>query len=147
MSLLAQLSERAAQPNNGLGAGIGIRGGASRLRRSHTTVRTGPYTAVREVALTRFDQGRQAERFEVGSGKADGEGFAPGETPRATAAAGRVAPFPCDSQRDQRRTAATWCFPLTPCPCCGGRMIIIETFEPGCQPRLWPIPAIGLDSS
>jgi hypothetical protein len=32
-------------------------------------------------------------------------------------------------------------------PCCGGRMIIIETFEPGCQPRLWPIPSIGLDSS
>jgi len=22
-----------------------------------------------------------------------------------------------------------------PCPCCGGRMIIIETFEPGCQPK------------
>jgi hypothetical protein len=33
------------------------------------------------------------------------------------------------------------------CPCCGGRMIIIETFEPGYQPRLWPIPSIGLDSS
>jgi Putative transposase len=33
------------------------------------------------------------------------------------------------------------------CPHCGGRMIIIETFEPGCQPRLWPIPSIGLDSS
>jgi hypothetical protein len=33
------------------------------------------------------------------------------------------------------------------CPCCGGRMIIIETFEPGCPPRLWPIPPIGLDSS
>jgi hypothetical protein len=33
------------------------------------------------------------------------------------------------------------------CPCCGGRMIIIETFEPGCQPRQWPIPSIGLDSS
>src|SRR5262249_22944964 len=26
-------------------------------------------------------------------------------------------------------------------------LIIIETFEPGCQPRLWPIPSIGLDSS
>jgi len=26
-------------------------------------------------------------------------------------------------------------------------MIIIETFEPGCQPRLWPIPSIGLDNS
>jgi hypothetical protein len=33
------------------------------------------------------------------------------------------------------------------CPCCGGRMIIIETFKPGCQPRHWPIPPIGLDSS
>jgi hypothetical protein len=32
------------------------------------------------------------------------------------------------------------------CPC-GGRMIIIETFEPGCQPRQWPIQPIGLDSS
>jgi hypothetical protein len=33
------------------------------------------------------------------------------------------------------------------CPCCGGRVVIIETFEPGCQPRHWPAPTIGLDSS
>ena len=33
------------------------------------------------------------------------------------------------------------------CPRCGGRMVIIETFEPGCQPRHWPTPSIGLDSS
>jgi len=33
------------------------------------------------------------------------------------------------------------------CPGCGGRMVIIETFAPGCQPRLWPIRSIGLDSS
>ena len=33
------------------------------------------------------------------------------------------------------------------CPCCGGRMIIIETFAPGCQPRLWPLASVGLDSS
>ena len=33
------------------------------------------------------------------------------------------------------------------CPCCGGRMVTIETFKPGCQPRLWPRPSIGLDSS
>jgi hypothetical protein len=26
----------------------------------------------------------------------------------------------------------------TPCPCCGGRMIVIETFEAGCQPRHRP---------
>jgi len=33
------------------------------------------------------------------------------------------------------------------CPCCGGRMISVETFEPGCQPRHWPSPSIALDSS
>src|SRR5438067_1211619 len=33
------------------------------------------------------------------------------------------------------------------CPCRGGRMIIVEAFEPGCQPRFWPVPSIGLDSS
>ena len=36
------------------------------------------------------------------------------------------------------------------CPCCGGRMIIIETFEPGSTPRTpptIPILAIGIDSS
>jgi len=33
------------------------------------------------------------------------------------------------------------------CPCCGGRMIIVEAFEPGCQPRFWPVSSIGLDSS
>jgi hypothetical protein len=33
------------------------------------------------------------------------------------------------------------------CPCCGGRMVIIETFEPGYQPRHWPTPSVRLDSS
>ena len=33
------------------------------------------------------------------------------------------------------------------CPCCGGRMVTVETFQPGCQPRLGPIPGIGFDSS
>src|SRR2546430_17443517 len=28
-----------------------------------------------------------------------------------------------------------------PCPCCGGRMIIIETFAHGCQPKHRPTPA------
>jgi hypothetical protein len=38
----------------------------------------------------------------------------------------------------------------TACPCCGGRMIIIETFEPGCQPQHRPttsMAAIGIDTS
>ena len=37
-----------------------------------------------------------------------------------------------------------------PCPCCGGRMIIIETFEAGCQPRhrpTAPLAAIRIDTS
>jgi hypothetical protein len=33
----------------------------------------------------------------------------------------------------------------TPCPCCGGRMIVIETFEPGCQPS--HAPTIRIDTS
>jgi hypothetical protein len=40
--------------------------------------------------------------------------------------------------------------PPTPCPCCGGRMIIIETFARGCQPRYQPsttAPAIRIDTS
>jgi hypothetical protein len=37
-----------------------------------------------------------------------------------------------------------------PCPCCGGRMFIIETFEAGCQPRYQPtapLVAIRIDTS
>ena len=33
----------------------------------------------------------------------------------------------------------------TPCPCCGGRMIVIETFEAGCQPR--NAPTIRINTS
>ena len=32
-----------------------------------------------------------------------------------------------------------------PCPCCGGRMIIIETFERGCEPKHRPTPAPARD--
>jgi len=34
-----------------------------------------------------------------------------------------------------------------PCPCCGGRMIIIETFERGRAPRYRPTVAIRIDTS
>ena len=37
-----------------------------------------------------------------------------------------------------------------PCPCCGGRMMIIETFARGCQPKHHPTPApaaIRIDTS
>mgnify|MGYP001044761385 CR=1 FL=1 len=35
---------------------------------------------------------------------------------------------------------------VQPCPCCGGRMVVIETFEPGQTPRYCP-PTEGIDSS
>ena len=37
-----------------------------------------------------------------------------------------------------------------PCPCCGGRMIIIETFEAGCHPHhrpTTPLVVIRIDTS
>ena len=38
--------------------------------------------------------------------------------------------------------------PSTACPCCGGRMILVEIFERGASPRSAPTrPVIGIDSS
>jgi hypothetical protein len=37
--------------------------------------------------------------------------------------------------------------PAHPCPCCGGRMIIIEIFERGCAPPTRPTSAIRIDTS
>ena len=37
-----------------------------------------------------------------------------------------------------------------PCPCCGGRMLIIEFFEPGCEPKHRPSSAprvVRIDTS
>ncbi len=34
-----------------------------------------------------------------------------------------------------------------PCPCCGGRMIIVETFERGAQPRAPPTTSNRVDAS
>ncbi len=42
---------------------------------------------------------------------------------------------------DEARTLAQ------PCPCCGGRMIISQTFERGAQPRAPPTDATGIASS
>ena len=36
---------------------------------------------------------------------------------------------------------------LKPCPCCGGRMFIIEFFAAGCEPKHRPTPVIRIDTS
>jgi hypothetical protein len=35
----------------------------------------------------------------------------------------------------------------SPCPCCGGRMIVIEIFRRGCSPRTHPASSIRVDTS
>jgi hypothetical protein len=52
--------------------------------------------------------------------------------------------------KPQRENAAASNEPQTPshpCPCCGGRMIVIETFERGCSPRTRPASGIRIDTS
>jgi hypothetical protein len=53
-------------------------------------------------------------------------------------------PEPAKAAADEPRV-----FP-TPCPCCGGRMHVIEVFAPGTQPRHPPTPmraVIRIDTS
>src|SRR6516165_10065837 len=72
------------------------------LNKPEVFIGKGPYTAVREVALTRFDQGGKTERFEVGIGESDGKRFAPGDVPWTTAAVGHAA-----SKFDEKTGAIT----------------------------------------
>jgi hypothetical protein len=48
---------------------------------------------------------------------------------------------PCDTDADEPPMQTV------PCPCCGGRMIIIETFERGSTPRTRPSSPIRIDTS
>ena len=48
-------------------------------------------------------------------------------------------PKPCNNATYAEITAASEPQTLShPCPCCGGSMIIIETFQRGCSPRSRP---------
>jgi hypothetical protein len=72
--------------------------------------------------------------------------FASGSRAENTARARQLlnAPTPQDKADDPDPTRAHQC------PCCGGRMIIIETFERGCSPRYRPTDstsAIRIDTS
>jgi hypothetical protein len=51
------------------------------------------------------------------------------------------APGDADASADEPPTS------LLPCPCCGGRMVIIEIFEPGSTPRTRPSSPIRIDTS
>jgi hypothetical protein len=51
-------------------------------------------------------------------------------------------PEPAPAEPDGPRVLAA------PCPCCGGRMLVVEVFARGCQPRARSTPIIiGIDTS
>ncbi len=56
-------------------------------------------------------------------------------------------PAPHDEPGDADATADEPSTSLLPCPCCGGRMIIIETFERGSTPTTRPPSPIRIDTS
>jgi hypothetical protein len=60
-------------------------------------------------------------------------------------------PAPDASTKAQQTSETDPAQPLAhPCPCCGGRMFVIETFEPGRRPRhrpTAPLVAIRIDTS
>jgi len=62
---------------------------------------------------------------------------------RARELLGAIAPEtePADTKDDEVTALSQ------PCPCCGGRMIIIETFERGAQPRAPPTATSRVDAS
>lgn len=55
-------------------------------------------------------------------------------------------PLPCRPMAEKDDGAEDPVSPM-PCPCCGGRMIIVDYFKAGCSPRLHPILAEPIDTS
>jgi putative transposase/transposase-like zinc-binding protein len=61
-----------------------------------------------------------------------------------------VAPRMIEPEISQTPAADQACALPCPCPCCGGRMLIIEFFEPGCDPKNQPSsppPVVRIDTS
>jgi hypothetical protein len=56
-----------------------------------------------------------------------------------------LAPAPSSDAVD--RHSAHDEIPAPACPCCGGRLMIIERFRPGVHPRMRPTAAGGIDTS
>jgi hypothetical protein len=78
-------------------------------------VRTGPYTAVRELIPFLVDERRKSKRFEVGIGKPNREGLGTCEIPGTKSAASGVTRQPrTDPEFQQSCSTTTLGFPLPP---------------------------------
>jgi hypothetical protein len=76
-------------------------------------MRTGPYTAVRELIPFLVNERRKTKRFEVGIGKPNKEGFGACEIPRTKSAASGVTRQPwADPESQQSCSTTTLGFPI-----------------------------------
>jgi hypothetical protein len=79
--------------------------------------------------------------------------FANGNRAANIARARELLAVRCRSQQAEASNTAAADEPRVlprPCRCCGGRMIIMETFAAGCHPKHRPAPpakAVGIDTS
>jgi hypothetical protein len=76
--------------------------------------------------------------------------FANGNRAASIAKARELLTVPPPSEQPEGAKADQPCALSHPCPCCGGRMLIIETFAPGCEPRHRPNatpPMVRIDTS
>jgi hypothetical protein len=81
----------------------------------NTTVRTGPYTAVRELIPFLVNERRKTKRFEVSIGKPNREGLSPREIPGPESTASGVTRQPgTDPEFQQSCSTTTLGFPLPP---------------------------------
>ena len=83
------------------------------------------------------------------------EGLPPHPTLRPAGSANRAANIararellavpttPRQPETPEAAAADETCMLPRPCPCCGGRMVIIETFARGCEPKHRPKPSLG----
>ncbi len=76
--------------------------------------------------------------------------FANGNRAESIAKARELLAVPPPSKEPEGAKADQPCALSHPCPCCGGRMLIIETFAPGCEPKYQPNatpPVVRIDTS
>ena len=107
----------------------------------YTTMTLGAHEFIRRFLIHVLPKGfHRIRHYGLLAGSARQESLAQARELLEAAASTATDPEDEAAADDPTRTALA-----TPCPCCGGRMIVIETFEAGRQPR--HAPTIRIDTS